>query len=374
MLPVRPNRIDQVVHSLGSRDAVGVHVLHLRDLLRDLGYRSDIWCCGAFPEVRAECRLLDELSLTARRDTWWLYHLSHGSRAAGMLAARPEPLVVDYHNITPAAYLEGWVPWAAESSVEGRDQLAALAGRTLLAVAHSAYSEGELVAAGYRATAVAPPLFDLGASPPDPAWLAARHDERRSGGADWLFVGRLAPNKAQHDLIKALASYRRLHDPMARLHLVGAPLGDSYPRALERFAARLGLGDAVRFPGSVSDAELAAYYASTDVFVCASEHEGFGIPLVEAMHAGLPVVACDAGAVAGTVGIGALLVTDKSPVALAAAVHRVLDDAALRGRLVTAGRRRAAAFELAGGRARWEDTLGAALAEAGSARRLAGWR
>lgn len=361
---MKPERIDQVVPSFGGRDAIGVHILHVRDLLRDLGYRSDIWCRGAFPEVRAECRLLDELPARALPGTWWLYHLSNGSPAADVLAARTEPFVVDYHNITPSAFFERWVPWAAASSDEGRRQLIGLASRAFFAVADSGYNETELAAAGYAATVVAPPLFDVMAARPDPGALAARRAERAAGGADWLFVGRLAPSKAQHDLVKAFAWYRRYQDPQARLHLVGTGLGDAYPRALERFADRLGLAGAVRFPGSVSDGELAAHYATADVFVCASEHEGFCIPVVEAMHAGVPVVAYQAGAVPGTIGAGGLVVADKSPAALATAVGRVLGDEAVRERLVAAGGRRAAQFSLARGRARWEEALADALAAA----------
>lgn len=358
---MRPERIDQVVPSFGGRDAIGVHILHLRDLLRDLGYRSDVWCRGAFPEVRSECRLIDELPARPRPATWWLYHLSNGSPAADVISARSEPLVVDYHNITPAALLERWIPWAAESSDEGRAQLRTLAPRAFFAVADSSYNEGELIAAEYGATTVAPPLFALGRAAPDAAALSRLRAERSAGGADWLFVGRLSPSKGQHDVVKAFASYRAWHDPRARLHLVGTELGDSYGRAVGRFASRLGLGDAVRLAGSVSDAELSAYYATADVFVCASSHEGFCIPLVEAMHAGVPVVAYDAGAVAGTAGNAALVIADKSAATLATAVHRVLSDEGLRSRLVEAGHRRAAGFSLDRSRARWTEVLDAAV-------------
>jgi glycosyltransferase involved in cell wall biosynthesis len=365
---VRPARIDQVVPSFGSRDAIGVHMLHLRQLLRDLGYRSDIWCVGAFPEVRAECRLLEEMPARRAETTWLVYHLSNGSPAAEVVLGRDEPLVVDYHNITPGRYFRPWVPWAEQSSEEGRRQARALAARAFFAMADSAFNEEELRAFGYRASVSVPPLFDPSGSSPD-AETCRRLEARRSGGGtDWLFVGRLAPNKAQHDLLKALACFSRLHDPRARLHLVGTTMDDEYPRALRRFAAQLGVGDRVHFPGSVSDPVLAAYYACADVFVCASEHEGFCIPLVEAMHHGLPVVAYRAAAVPETAGAGALVVGDKSPLALASAVARVLGDEGLRRRLVDAGRRRAGHFTLARGRARWEQALRRALEVAGTER------
>lgn len=358
---MRPARIDQVVPSFGGRDAIGVHMLHLRQLLRDLGYQSDIWCVGAFPEVRAECRLLEEMPPGRRALTWLMYHLSNGSPAADTVLARPEPLLVDYHNITPGHFFRHWVPWAEESSDEGRHQMAAMGRRAFFAMADSAFNESELSAAGYGRTAVVAPLFDLRGPTPDAPTCRQLQSRRAGGGSDWLFVGRLAPNKAQHDLVKAFACFSRLFDPRARLHLVGTAMDEEYPRAVRRFAAQLGVGERVHLPGSVSDSELAAYYDGTDVFVCASEHEGFCIPLVEAMHHGLPVVAYSAAAVPDTAAAGAVVVDDKSPLVLATAVARVLRDDGVRRRLVDAGRRRAQHFTLSRGRTRWEAALARAL-------------
>ncbi len=209
-----------------------------------------------------------------------------------------------------------------------------------------------------------PPLFDAAAlgQSPDADIVADRRAQRSGGGADWLFVGRVTPSKAQHDLVKALACYRRFYDPKARLHLVGAGMGDDYPRALRRFAAGLGLGAAVHLTGPVSDAALAAYFATADVFVCASEHEGFCVPVVEAMSLGVPVVALSATAVSETAAGAALLLDDKSPMELATAVHRVLSDGALRRALVAAGQRRGDEFSLDASRRRWAAAVDEAVA------------
>ncbi len=362
-------RIDQVVPSLGGRDAVGVHVLHLRDLLRSLGHPSDIWVEGVFPELRHEARLLSELSTARRPGTIWLYHLAVGSAVADLVAARPEPMAVDYHNVTPAELLGRWVPdWAVTSAVEGRRQLATLAGRAVAAVADSAYNAAEMAAVGYRTPMVAPPIFDTRRATPDAATLAERQRQRADGTADWLFVGRLVPSKAQHHLVQALAAAERWWGRRCRLQLVGTGLGDDYAAAVRRYARRLGLADRVHLVGSVDDAVLAAHYATADVFVSASDHEGFGIPLVEAMAAGVPVVAHGAAAVAETVGDGGLVLAHKDPVALAGAVCRVLDDPALRARMVAAGRRRAEGLSIDRIRARWVEVIAELVAAASSDR------
>jgi glycosyltransferase involved in cell wall biosynthesis len=137
-----------------------------------------------------------------------------------------------------------------------------------------------------------------------------------------------------------LAVYRRLYDSQARLHLVGSPLGERYGPALDKFIHQLGLDDAVEITGSLTAGGLEAYYRGADVFVCASDHEGFCVPIVEAMGHGLPVVAYGVAAVPETVADAGLVLPSKAPLVFAAAVNRVMTDPALRSRLAAAAARR----------------------------------
>ena len=159
-------------------------------------------------------------------------------------------------------------------------------------------------------------------------------------------MGKISPHKAPHDLVKMLDVLRRSDDPAARLHLIGSPLGETYEPALRAFIDELGLVDVVNLAGSVSGAELEAYFRAADVFVIASDHEGFCVPLGEAMGHGVPIVAYGVAAVPETVAGAGLVLPDKSPVPFAAAVGRVLRDPELRTVLATAGRDRAAGFDL----------------------------
>jgi len=342
-------RVDQVIPSLASRDAIGVHTVNLRNGLRAAGIDSDIYYGSHTHDVAAEGRPVTELG-RATRDRWLLYQASIGSPVYDILAARSEPKLVNYHNITPAELLRDWEPAVAYEVALGRTQLARLAPQSRFAVADSAYNESELVALGYRGTAVVPLLIDMHAKSdePDPALAEslARRKERQ-GGADLLYVGKISPHKAPHDLVKMLDVLRRTDDPHARLHMVGSPLGEAYEPALRSFIEELGLADAAFLPGSVTGAELEAYYQAADVFVCASDHEGFCVPLAEAMGHGVPIVAYGVTAVPETVGSAGLVLPDKSPFAFAAAVARVLRDATLRRVLTAAGRARADSFDLA---------------------------
>jgi glycosyltransferase involved in cell wall biosynthesis len=359
--------LHQIVPSLGDRDAIGAHVLHARALLRELGFESDVYrlsVSGGTAARRASRplrRLARDLSGATRSGpgrTWLLYHCSTGSEAVEALRGRPEPLIVDYHNITPAELFAGWDPQLAHAAELGRRQLAELASRAVAGLADSSFNRDELARAGFRQALVAPLLVDtMSAEPPDPAALDALLAGKRDGGARWLTVGRLAPNKAQHDVVLALAAYRRLFDPAAQLHLVGRPDTAAYARAVEALAADLGLTGAVDVTGSVSPGELAAHYRAADVLVHLSDHEGFGVPLVEAMGHRLPVVAHDATAVGETVADAGLLLPRKTPTLVAVAVHRVLTDDPLRRSLVDAGAARAAALNVS----RTRDQFAAAI-------------
>jgi glycosyltransferase involved in cell wall biosynthesis len=342
-------RVDQVIPSLASRDAIGVSSLNLRDGLRAAGIESDIYYGSFTPDVEQEGRPVIELG-RATRGRWLLYQASIGSPVYDILAARSEPKLVNYHNITPASLLRDWEPAVAYEASLGRDQLARLAPQSRFAVADSAFNESELLALGYSGTAVVPLLIEMHSKSesPDPD-LTDRLQRRkeREGGADLLYVGKISPHKAPHDLVKMLEVLRRIHDPAARLHLIGSPLGETYEPALRAFIAELGLEDAVNLPGSVSGAELEAYFRAADVFVMASDHEGFCVPLAEAMGHGVPIVAYGVAAVPETVADAGLVLSDKSALPFAAAVGRVLQDPQLSSMLAAAGRQRAAGFDLA---------------------------
>jgi glycosyltransferase involved in cell wall biosynthesis len=341
-------RVDQVIPSLASRDAIGVSSLNLRDGLRAAGIDSDIYYGSFTPDVEQEGRPVIELG-RATRGRWLLYQASIGSPVYDILAARSEPKLVNYHNITPASLLRDWEPAVAYEASLGREQLARLAPQSRFAVADSGFNESELLALGYSGTAVVPLLIDMHSKSdlPDAA-LTDRLQKRkeREGGADLLYVGKISPHKAPHDLVKMLDVLRRTYDPAARLHLIGSPLGETYEPALRAFIAELGLEEAVNLPGSVSGAELEAYFRAADVFVMASDHEGFCVPLAEAMGHGVPIVAYGVAAVPETVADAGLVLPDKSALPFAAAVGRVLGDPQLRSLLASAGRTRAAGFDL----------------------------
>lgn len=334
--------IHQFVPTVTRRDAIGHHVLELRDVIRSLGVASEIFVVEVHSNLDREVRPYQEYT-AGDGPTALLYHAATTSVLAEFLMRRPEPKVIDYHNITPGRFFTGWDPGHAVAVRDARREIAAIVRTADLVFTHSRFSAHDVEGWGYSNPTVAPVL---GATFLDLAVVDARVPAAKAAvvgrNAVWLFVGRLAPNKAQEQLIKALAIFRRTYDLPSELHLVGSATPPAYRDALVRLAAAAGVADAVHFHEGVPGEDLATMYRTADVFVSASAHEGYCVPVVEAMRFGLPVVARAAGAVPETSGGAAVLVPGDSASTLAVAVHRVLDDPALAGRLAAAGRARAA--------------------------------
>ena len=335
--------IHHFVPVLHRGDAVGRHTLRLRDATRARGIRSEIYVDTVDPETVTETAPVLSYAGAAQTGDVVVYQFATASAMAPWLAGRSETLVVNYHNITPPDLMAPWDNHLALGQLRAQGDLRLLAPRTALAVADSAYNQAHLAQAGFVATAVIPPSAAL-----DPTVTAAttRAEPVAGGGARWLAVGRVSPNKALESTIAALAVARAHGDPAATLRVIGKPATDSYVAALHRYVAEMGLAHAVSFAGHASDASVASAYATADVLVVTSEHEGFCVPVVEAMSAGLPVVAFDRGALPEVLGGAGALVSDKDPYALAAGIEGLLVDVPRLTTLREAGRRRLAELDL----------------------------
>lgn len=360
----RPDRIDQVIPAIVEHDAVSNHTFEAQRLLRELGFDSEIYARIVGPGCEGRVLPLAQLRSVEPERHWLLYQSSIGSPTADAFAAHPGRKLLDYHNITPASLVERWLPPLGAEARLGREQLLELAPLVSYAFADSGFNAAELDSAGFAPTRVVPVLVESGNldAEPDDETLVRLTDAKRAGGSDWLFVGQVAPHKAQHDIVKAFACYRKAFDPSARLHLVGREMGNAYRDAVRRFVVDLGLEQVVELTGSVSTGALAAYYASADVFVCCSDHEGFCAPVIEAMHRGIPVVAYAAAALPETIGDGGLLLDSKAPGFVAAAVHEVLAEPETRRALVAAGALQACRFTLDAARAAFRQAIEEALA------------
>lgn len=345
----RPRRPVQLISDLVFGDAAANEALTLHHMFSRWGLEPALYAArldGHYVELAVPLA-----AYQPQPGDLVLLHYTAWSAAAEAALAGGWPLVLVYHNVTPPAYLEGLDPAALRATAEGRARLPELRPQTLLAVAKSAFSQADLSAASFGRTTIVPYAVDLArlAVAPDAATLA----RWREDGPTLLCVGRVVPHKRIEDAIKILALFRT-YEPQARLLIVGAhdELGP-YCRWLRGLAARLGVIDAVHFLGQVPQPVLVACYRAAAVLLCMSEHEGFGVPLVEAMHLGVPVVAYAAGAVPETLGDAGVLVHRKHFAALAALLRVIVRPGPVRDRMVARGCTRALDFAAQRVEAQW---------------------
>lgn len=314
----------------------------LRRILRESGVRSEIYAENVDVQLRGEARPYRRLRDEAGERDVVLFHFSIGSKVTDLFRLLPNPRMLVYHNITPPEFFQGVNAQVAALCARGREELRGLRPHCAMALADSEFNRRELEALGFEKTAVLPILLD----PSRYALRSVRRLERpyRDGHVNFLHVGRLVPNKRIEDVLKVFYFYRRRINPDSRLFLVGIDTDmEIYSVALRQMIHDLGLSG-VAFPGRVTQRELVTYYRLAHVYLCMSEHEGFCVPLVEAMHLGVPVIAYAAGAVPETLGDGGVLVLRKDFAELAELAALVCEDAGLRASLVAAGREQARRF------------------------------
>jgi glycosyltransferase involved in cell wall biosynthesis len=340
--------IHQILVSASPGDAVTNAAFELRAVLRGFG-PSEIFARYYDGSLQGEVRPLHEYAQrSAHRPEAdiLLYHCSIGEADVFcFVIERPERLVLVYHNIAPAPAFEPHDSAFARLLEDGRRQLAALAPRTEMALADSEYNAAELRALGYRDVRVAPLILgyeQLLRAVPDEA--TTHHLRAATAGPLVLSVGQLLPHKRPDLVVQAYHVLVTYLLPDAHLALVGPARLPRYRRALQTFVYELNLAYAW-ITGPVSDAELVAFYRRADVFVSASEHEGFGVPLVEAMAFGVPIVTQASAAIPETIGnAGIVLPPIGDPVLLAEAVAEVLTDLSLAERLRRRGTERLERF------------------------------
>jgi glycosyltransferase involved in cell wall biosynthesis len=349
--------VHQLLPDFAAGDAIGNEVLALQQAIRSWGVRSEIFASNVQERLRGLAHPVEEYARQASASDVLIFHFSIGHRLADELPGLPGRKVLRYHNITPARFLEGVYPDGAERCRRGREQLPRLAGAVELGLGVSAFNCAELTEAGCVAVEEVPILLDLGVleTPPDPRLLARLGDGRPTV----LHVGRLVPNKRIEDLIKTQYWLTRAV-PRVRLLVVGGGETNPYAQGLRKLTRELRV-PGVYFSGHVTSAALSAYYRSASAYLCLSEHEGFCVPLVEAMHFALPIVARAAAGVPGTLGSGGILLPRPDPVLAAEVLSRVLTDDALRRALGERSRARLEAFRPAVVRERLRQVLGSRL-------------
>ena len=336
-------QIHQFHPTVSFGDAVSNQILSLQRVLRRQGHQSEIFVQQAPIHFEGRAHQIHKYDRAAAEDTLLLLHFSLGypQDVLDWLHQVSARKVVIYHNITPAHYFEGINESFYDAALDGREQFALLKPLVQAAWADSSFNCQELIDQDWPNPAVLPIIFEESRYRVRPDRKVLKTYQHST---NILFVGRVVPNKRFEDLLLTFYYVKRFVKPEARLILVGSTRGmESYIDFLQRLIDRLGLADVI-FTGHVSTSQLIACYQSADLYLSMSEHEGFGVPLLECMYFQVPILAFKSSAVPETLGHSGILFTEKRYHELAELIGLVLDNSVLQTRLIERQTERLGAF------------------------------
>jgi glycosyltransferase involved in cell wall biosynthesis len=331
--------VNQWVPAAHKGDAIGDSARRVRGGLRELGHESEIFALTVDDELRDDIRRFGDPA--APRGDITIFHFALPSPMTEAFARLPRGRVLQYHNVTPPHFFAPYEPGVFRLAALGRQELATLAGRTDAALGDSEYNRRELEALGFSNTGVFPIAIDfdrITGAPRQPALERVLSDDL----SNFLFVGRIVPNKKIEDVIRLAEHYKRYVDTEYRFIFVGRT--DGIPRYYDMIRALVAEyqmpADRFIFTGPVPDNDLATYYRTARVYLSLSEHEGFCVPILEAMSVDVPVLAYASTAVPDTLGGAGVQFAPKDLEYAAELLGELAYDDKLRARVIDGQRRR----------------------------------
>lgn len=340
-------KIHQFVHTLNYGDAISTEALVIQRILRGLFGDSKIYvlhCHQALKDFATDWQTFQtdiNKEISSGDDTAIILHYSIGCPLNQLFVSQPNiKRILIYHNLTPTKWFTQCNFKVASDLSQGQEELPKILQQCDLVLADSEYNRKELETFGYPKARVLPLLLD------NQKWKIAANEGivknlKSVLDVNILHVGRLAPNKCIEDIIKSFYFYHHKINKKSRLWIIGSSVDtEIYYFTLRRMVLGLHLKHAVFFVGTVADCELRAFYENCDLYVCMSEHEGFCLPLLEAMHFNLPVLAYNSSAVGETLGNAGALLAYKSPAETAEIMDIMIRDEEVRAEFIQRGRQR----------------------------------
>ncbi len=319
-------RIVQLLPTVSYGDAIGNETIAFHGFLKEMGVETGIYAENIDKRVRtkAEVQNFRELPDLEKKDIL-IYHFSTGwEYLSSILDKQSCRKIMIYHNITPSEFFRPYDLKTCQLVEHGISQLVDNVNKFHYCLSDSKFSQLHLETLGARLPIRTQPLLIDFSDFEEEAdrEVLARYDDDRT---NILFVGRLAPNKCQHDIIDCFARYKEEYDENARLFLVGSFAERGYAAYVEECARESGFEEDIILPGHIPFSHILAYYRLADLFLCLSEHEGFCVPVLEAMKMKVPFLGFDAAAVPETMGVSGVLIKDKRPEKVAVLMHELME-------------------------------------------------
>lgn len=331
--------VHQFLAGFNPGDAISNEAIIFQERFLKLGIEGDIFAEHIHQDAKKRSKKY--LKYTPKEGDLILYHHSIHSSILEFLKSTNPPLTMIYHNVTPYHF---FLPYDLKLSwllKRGREELLEFRNLFEQSFADSKYNRDELLQLGYANVSVLPILYDFQTK-------GERPEKDSSQKANQiLFVGRIAPNKKQEDLIKLVRCYKELYDENIHLSLVGFTSNEllPYKDELVHLIDFLGLQKNVTITDFLNEEEIIREYRKAKVFVSMSEHEGFCVPLLEAMHFRVPILAFKAGAVEDTLGGAGILLQKKDFTLAAYFLHKIFTDQNFSDQLIDSGDKRLSEYQ-----------------------------
>ncbi len=307
----REQSIIQFVPVYSSGDAISNLAFTIDRLLKKAGIISHIY---AFEincmDKEHEIHLYKDIPALFENDILIL-HMAAENYMSDILEAYDCYKILYYHNITPPEFFHGYDDFAEKSTKNALKQMEKMKEVINYCITDSNYNKEQLLLMNYPCPIdVVPVLLDKSQFEEDiNKEIINKYNHNKK---NIIFVGRIVPNKKIDDIIKCFSAYKKDINPNARLILIGKYSPESkYYLELVSLIEELEVEDVI-FTGYVIQKDLVSYYQCADLFLCLSEHEGYCVPLIEAMYYGIPIIAYKAGAVEETLGEAGILLENKN--------------------------------------------------------------
>ena len=337
-------RVFQIVSSLNFGDAVGNDVMAIQNFLKKENIVTAIFANSIHSKIEVGTAFLIDKLPELRADDIVLYHFASEDPLCELIKKVPCKVILRYHNVTPPKFFHGFDLGAEMNTKKGLEQIKALAPYIDYGIVVSEFNKQDLINMGYTCSIdVAPILIQFDDYKKKPSHSIV--EKYSDGKHNIIFVGRMAPNKKVEDVISAFAAYKKMYDKDARLFLVGNfKEEDKYFKFLQKHINKIQVKDVI-FPGHIPFDEILAYYTIADIFLCMSEHEGFCVPLVEAMFFDVPIVAYLQCAVPDTLNGSGVGIDNKDFNMIAMKINNILKDEPYRNNIIQGQRKRLKDFD-----------------------------
>lgn len=304
-----PKAIHQFHSGSAYGDAVTNGMLFTKKILEEFGFESKIYVEHIAPEYKNEIEHFS--SYISDEDNILFLHHSMGHDQDEWIYDLKDKIILVYHNITPETFFEKDSVFY-NYSLKGRRQLDLLKEKSIASIGDSILNIDELLSRGFNKdkSKVIPLLLDVD-SIKSHTWNYNLYD-KYCDTFNIVFVGRVAENKCQHEIIEIYNKFKQKTNLKTKCFIIGSFSNDKYGQGLCNLIDKYNLNDEVIITNKVESEDLYAYYRLADTFLCMSEHEGFGVPLVESMIFDVPVIAFDSSNIKNTLNGGGILIEEKN--------------------------------------------------------------